>query len=57
MTDTNEAIQQTTTEQHIALQEAFYPWITGEYPEAKCIGDVVVAMAIADQNLTQEEVN
>lgn len=43
-------------EQHEALQEAYEPWIRGKFPEAKCIGDVVVAMAIADQNITQEEV-
>lgn len=56
MIDINEVAPQTMQEAHEALEAAFYPWIAGEYPEAKCIGDVVVAMAIADQNITQEEV-
>lgn len=56
MTDTNKSEGPTMLEQHEALQEAYEPWIRGKFPEAKCIGDVVVAMAIADQNITQEEV-
>lgn len=29
-----------------ALRRAFIPWISGEYPEAKTIGDVVTAMSL-----------
>jgi hypothetical protein len=56
MTETNEAVEPTMLEKHQALQEAFEPWIRGKYPEAKCIGDVVLAMAIADQKMDQEGV-
>lgn len=30
---------------HEQLLDAFYPWITNQYPQAKCIGDVVLAIA------------
>ncbi len=47
MTDTNEVVEPTMFEKHQALQEAYEPWIRGEFPEAKCIGDVVAALAVA----------
>ncbi len=46
MTDTHEVDEPTMSEKHQALQEAFEPWISGEFPEAKCIGDVAIALAL-----------
>lgn len=46
MTDNNEAEQLTMSEKHQALQEAFEPWINGEFPDATCIGDVVASLEL-----------